>query len=431
MHSTLHHNFPLLLLLCFSVAAANAFVPRRQRRYYLTESSSRPSVDFPFGLQFRGGGVDDEVITSEVENVEEIMEEAAADSDESVKKAWEKEIKRTQSFYQEQSVNNNASTTIDDGSNNVEDVRGYGNSETSAAQSNVTVDVMEKGDDNEPAQVADEENVDVVEAEADTEDNTAEVNEEADKKEDDTENETRVEVLEEEQEEMTRGEEALQVEIVADKPSTNSGEVANVEAEEILATEEDENNNVVKVSYEVAEGEEVVAEGIAGGVEEVSVEGDIVEEHQSTADEENDGSDEVIETSLDDADGNIVAEGDTDAVANDASSESTPEQVDASSIAATDEPTSLVTKVGALFQVMLLRGRIAVSKNKGLQYLVQNKPKIKVIALASLGGVLSLLVGGHFFLAMQETDTLELPNDEWIEEEIYVEEEADEDDNDY
>mmetsp|Transcript_12675 Transcript_12675/g.20781 ORF Transcript_12675/g.20781 Transcript_12675/m.20781 type:complete len:360 (+) Transcript_12675:202-1281(+) len=359
------------------------------------------------------------------------MEEAAADSDESVKKAWEKEIKRTQSFYQEQSVNNNASTTIDDGSNNVEDVRGYGNSETSAAQSNVTVDVMEKGDDNEPAQVADEENVDVVEAEADTEDNTAEVNEEADKKEDDTENETRVEVLEEEQEEMTRGEEALQVEIVADKPSTNSGEVANVEAEEILATEEDENNNIVKVSYEVAEGEEVVAEGIAGGVEEVSVEGDIVEEHQSTADEENDGSDEVIETSLDDADGNIVAEGDTDDVANDASSESTPEQVDASSIAATDEPTSLVTKVGALFQVMLLRGRIAVSKNKGLQYLVQNKPKIKVIALASLGGVLSLLVGGHFFLAMQETDTVELPNDEWIEEEIYVEEEADEDDNDY
>ncbi len=72
-----------------------------------------------------------------------------------------------------------------------------------------------------------------------------------------------------------------------------------------------------------------------------------------------------------------------------------------------------------------------MSKNKGAQYLAQNKPKIKVIALASLGGVLSLLVGGHVFLAMQqEADTLEVPNNEWIEEDSSVDE-SEEDDNDY
>ena len=439
MHSIRHHNFPLLLLLLLSftvAAAANAFIPKRQRRSYLTESLSRIYIDsnqskqrsgaiLPFGLKIRGGDVEDDVVKSEVEN-EEIMEEAA-DSDETVKKVWEKEIKRTQSFYQEQSVTNDASAAIDEGSNIVEDVRGYGNSETSAAQSNV-VDVMEEGDDNEPAQ-ADEDNVDIVEVKAEIEDNTEKV-EEVNEEECVTENESRDEVFKEE--EGIAEEEALQVEVDAEEVSNDSGEIEHVDAKEIVVSEGDGDNDAVNASdeytkEETAESEESVAEDIAEEVIEEVSEGDIVEEQQSAADEENIGGDEVIDisdTSLDYEAAGIATEEDADAAANDESSESTPEQVDASSVAVPDEPTSLVTKVSALVQVMLLRGRIAVSKNK---------PKMKVIALASLGCVLSLLVGGHFFLAVQEetTETLELPNDEWIEEESYVEEEADEDDNDY
>ena len=441
MHSIRHHNFPLLLMLLLSftvAAAANTFVPRRQRRSYLTESLSRllfidlnqskqrSGAILPFGLQIRGGDVENDVETSEVDNSEEIMEEAA-DSDETVKKVWEKEIKRTQSFYQEQSVTNDSSEAIDEGSNNVEDVRGYGNSETSAAQSNV-VDVMEEGDDNEPdAEQADEDNVDIVEVKAESEDNSEQV-EEVNEEECVTENETRDKVLKEEEE--TAEEEALQVEVNAEELSNDSGEIEHVDAKEIVDSEEDGDNDAVDASdeytkEEIAESEEVVSEDIAEeAIEEVS-EGDVFEEQQSAADEESVSSDEVIDisdTSSDHAD-SLVTEEDADAAANDESSESTPEQVNASSVAVTDEPTSLVTKVSALLQVMLLRGRIAVSKNK---------PKMKVIALAALGG-LSLFVGGHFFLAVQEetTETLELPNDEWIEEESYVEEEADENDNDY
>uniref|UniRef100_A0A7S2LQ00 Uncharacterized protein n=1 Tax=Skeletonema marinoi TaxID=267567 RepID=A0A7S2LQ00_9STRA len=430
--------FPLLLLAAFSVTAANAFIPRRQRRY-LTEAS-RPSIGsssqslhkrdatLPFGLQLRGGDADGDV-ASEVENGEETIDDKAADSDQAANKVWEEEIKRTQSFYQEQSASD-ASESVDDGANNDEDM----NSEASAAQSDTTVDVIE-GDDIEPAQ-ANEDIVDAVEGEADAEENdTVEVDavddvsdealQEATEEEVVAENEAQDEVSEEEE-----VAEALQVEVVTEEQTSDCGEVGNVDAEEVIASEEADITDIVEESVAKEEGEEV-AEGVIA--EEDVLEGDTVGgEEQSTADEENAGSDGVADSSvtpLGDAGDDGVSEGDADAADDDESSESTPEQ-DASSVAVTDEPTSLVRKVSAVVQVMLLRGRIAVSKNKGVQYLAQNKPKIKVIALASLGGVLSLLVGGHVFLAMQETDALELPNDEWIEEESYVDE-ADEDDNDY
>ena len=285
-----------------------------------------------------------------------------------------------------------------------------------------------------------------MEVKADTEDN-AEVVEEVNQVEEDdvtqvdaTDNESGAEVIEEAQEEVVEAtEEALQVEVDAEEQSSESGEVGTVGAEESIASEDDEVNNVVEVSDEavtgeVAGGEEVVAGEIADEVEEVS-EGDHAGDEQSTANEENADSDEIVDTSnapVVAADDEVVAEENTDDATNDESSEYTPEQDDASSVAVTDEPTSLVTKARALAQVMLLRGRIAVSKNKGVQYLAQNKPKIKVIALASLGGVLSLLVGGHVFLAMQqEADRLEVPNSEWIEEDSHVDESEEEDDNDY
>mmetsp|Transcript_17488 Transcript_17488/g.25992 ORF Transcript_17488/g.25992 Transcript_17488/m.25992 type:complete len:437 (+) Transcript_17488:56-1366(+) len=436
MHSIRYHTFPLLLLLAaFSVTAANAFIPRRQRRY-LTDAS-RPSIGsssqslherdatLPFGLQLRGGDADGDV-ASKGENGEETVEEAA-ESGVTAKKVWEEEIKRTQSFYQEQSASD-ASESVDDGANNVEDA----NSEATSDQSDTTVDVIE-GDDSTPAQ-ANEDIDDVVEGEADAEDNdTVEVDavdnvsdealQEATEEEVVAENEAQDEVSEEEEAET------LQVEVVTEGQTSDSEEVGNVDAEDVITPEAAEINDTVdeSVAKEEVEG---VGEGVVPAEEDV-LEGDTVGEEQSTAAEETAGSDGVVESSitpLGDASVDSVAEGDADAAAAE-SSESTPEQ-DASSIAVSDEPTSLVRKVSAVVQVMLLRGRIAVSKNKGVQYLAQNKPKIKVIALASLGGVLSLLVGGHVFLAMQETDVLELPNDDWIEEESYVDE-ADEDDNDY
>mmetsp|Transcript_1918 Transcript_1918/g.4182 ORF Transcript_1918/g.4182 Transcript_1918/m.4182 type:complete len:441 (-) Transcript_1918:33-1355(-) len=435
-----HHTFPLLLLAAaFSVTAANAFIPRRQRRY-LTDAS-RPSIGsssqslhkrdatLPFGLQLRGGDADGDV-ASEVENGEETVEEAA-ESDVTAKKVWEEEIKRTQSFYQEQSVND-ASESNDDGANNVEDE----NSEASVAQSDTTVDVIVEGDDSELAQ-ANEDIVDAVEGEFDAEDNdTVEVDavddvsdealQEATEEEVVAENEAQDEVSEEEEEVA----ETLQVEVVTEEQTSDSGEVGNVDAEEVVSSEEAEIKDTVEESDEVAKEEAAGGEDVEGVVaaEEDVLDGDTVGEEQSTADEEKAGSDGVVDSSVTPV-GDTSDDGVADAAATAESSESTPEQ-DASSIAVTDEPTSLVRKVSAVVQVMLLRGRIAVSKNKGVQYLAQNKPKIKVIALASLGGVLSLLVGGHVFLAMQETDALELPNDEWIEEESYVDE-ADEDDNDY
>jgi len=436
MHS--RRALPLLLLAAFSVTAANAFIPRRQRRY-LTEAS-RPSIGsssqslhkrddtLPFGLQLRGGDADGDV-ASEVENGEETVEEAA-ESDVTAKKVWEEEIKRTQSFYQEQSASD-ASESVDDGANNDEDI----NSEVSADQSDTTVDVIE-GDDIEPAQ-ANEDIVDAVEGEFDAEDNdTVEVDavddvsdealQEATEEEVVAENEAQDEVSEEEEEVA----ETLQVEVVTEEQTSDSGEVGNVDAEEVVSSEEAEIKDTVEESDEVAKEEAAGGEDVEGVVaaEEDVLDGDTVGEEQSTADEEKAGSDGVVDSSVTPV-GDTSDDGVADAAATAESSESTPEQ-DASSIAVTDEPTSLVRKVSAVVQVMLLRGRIAVSKNKGVQYLAQNKPKIKVIALASLGGVLSLLVGGHVFLAMQETDALELPNDEWIEEESYVDE-ADEDDNDY
>ena len=239
------------------------------------------------------------------------------------------------------------------------------------------------------------------------------------------ENEAQDEVSEEEE-----VAEALQVEVVTEEQTSDSGEVGNVDAEEVVSSEEAEIKDTVEESDEVAKEEAAGGEDVEGVVaaEEDVLDGDTVGEEQSTADEEKAGSDGVVDSSVTPV-GDTSDDGVADAAATDESGESTPEQ-DASSIAVTDEPTSLVRKVSAVVQVMLLRGRIAVSKNKGVQYLAQNKPKIKVIALASLGGVLSLLVGGHVFLAMQETDALELPNDEWREEESYVDE-ADEDDNDY
>ena len=118
MYSMIRHpKFPFLLLLFISVAASNAFVPRRHRRYK-TEASSRPSIVdssqsvhhrdaiLPFGLNIRGGDLAEKVVTSEAaKNDEEAIEEAA-DSDEIATRVWEEEIKRTRSFYQEQSVNN-------------------------------------------------------------------------------------------------------------------------------------------------------------------------------------------------------------------------------------------------------------------------------------------------------------------------------------
>jgi len=430
--------FPLLLLAAFSVTAANAFIPRRQRRY-LTEAS-RPSIGsssqslhkrdatLPFGLQLRGGDADGDV-ASEVENGEETIDDKAADSDQAANKVWEEEIKRTQSFYQEQSASD-ASESVDDGANNDEDM----NSEASAAQSDTTVDVIE-GDDIEPAQ-ANEDIVDAVEGEADAEENdTVEVDavddvsdealQEATEEEVVAENEAQDEVSEEEE-----VAEALQVEVVTEEQTSDCGEVGNVDAEEVIASEEADIKDTVEESDEVAKEEAAGGEDVEGVVaaEEDVLDGDTVGEEQSTADEEKAGSDGVVDSSVTPV-GDTSDDGVADAAATAESSESTPEQ-DASSVAVTDEPTSLVRKVSAVVQVMFLRGRIAVSKNKGVQYLAQNKPKIKVIALASLGGVLSLLVGGHVFLAMQETDALELPNDEWIEEESYVDE-ADEDDNDY
>mmetsp|Transcript_1917 Transcript_1917/g.4179 ORF Transcript_1917/g.4179 Transcript_1917/m.4179 type:complete len:438 (-) Transcript_1917:33-1346(-) len=437
MHS--RRALPLLLLAAFSVTAANAFIPRRQRRY-LTEAS-RPSIGsssqslhkrdatLPFGLQLRGGDADGDV-ASEVENGEETIDDKAADSDQAANKVWEEEIKRTQSFYQEQSASD-ASESVDDGANNDEDI----NSEVSADQSDTTVDVIE-GDDIEPAQ-ANEDIVDAVEGEFDAEDNdTVEVDavddvsdealQEATEEEVVAENEAQDEVSEEEEEVA----ETLQVEVVTEEQTSDSGEVGNVDAEEVVSSEEAEIKDTVEESDEVAKEEAAGGEDVEGVVaaEEDVLDGDTVGEEQSTADEEKAGSDGVVDSSVTPV-GDTSDDGVADAAATAESSESTPEQ-DASSIAVTDEPTSLVRKVSAVVQVMLLRGRIAVSKNKGVQYLAQNKPKIKVIALASLGGVLSLLVGGHVFLAMQETDALELPNDEWIEEESYVDE-ADEDDNDY
>jgi len=434
-----HHTFPLLLLLAaVSVTAANAFIPRRQRRY-LTEAS-RPSIGsssqslhkrdatLPFGLQLRGGDADGDVAESEVENGEETVEEAA-ESDVTAKKVWEEEIKRTQSFYQEQSASD-ASESVDDGANNVE----YANSEASVAQSNSNVEITEEGGNSETAQ-ANEDIVDAVEGEADAEDNDTDevdavddVSDEALQEATDAEDVAEKEVQDEVSEEEEEVAEAVQVEVVTEEQTSDSGEVDNVDAEEVITSEDADITDIVEESVAKEEGEDV--EGVVAE-EEVSA-GDTVGEEQSTAAEETAGSDGVADSSvtpLDDASVDGVAEADADAAATDESSESTPE-LDASSIAVTDEPTSLVRKVNAVVQVMLLRGRIAVSKNKGVQYLAQNKPKIKVIALASLGGVLSLLVGGHVFLAMQETDALELPNDDWIEEESYVDE-ADEDDNEY
>eukprot|EP00984_Skeletonema_dohrnii_P006771 scaffold2417_cov111-Skeletonema_dohrnii-CCMP3373.AAC.3 len=434
MHSIRYHTFPLLLLLAaFSVTAANAFIPRRQRRY-LTDAS-RPSIGsssqslherdatLPFGLQLRGGDADGDV-ASKGENGEETVEEAA-ESGVTAKKVWEEEIKRTQSFYQEQSASD-ASESVDDGANNVEDA----NSEATSDQSDTTVDVIE-GDDSTPAQ-ANEDIDDVVEGEADAEDNNTDVVDAVDDVSDEALQEaTEAEVVAENeaQDEVSEEEEAetLQVEVVTEEQTSDSEEVGNVDAEDVIISEEAQINDTVEESVATEEGEE----GVVAAEEEV-LEGDTVGEEQSTADDQNAGSDGAVDSSvtpLGDTSDDGVAEVDTDTAATDESSESTPEQ-DASSIAVTDEPTSLVRKASALVQVMLLRGRIAVSKNKGVQYLAQNKPKIKVIALASLGGVLSLLVGGHVFLAMQETDVLELPNDDWIEEESYVDE-ADEDDNDY
>mmetsp|Transcript_34565 Transcript_34565/g.51804 ORF Transcript_34565/g.51804 Transcript_34565/m.51804 type:complete len:435 (+) Transcript_34565:60-1364(+) len=434
MHSIRYHTFPLLLLLAaFSVTAANAFIPRRQRRY-LTDAS-RPSIGsssqslherdatLPFGLQLRGGDADGDV-ASKGENGEETVEEAA-ESGVTAKKVWEEEIKRTQSFYQEQSASD-ASESVDDGANNVEDA----NSEATSDQSDTTVDVIE-GDDSTPAQ-ANEDIVDVVEGEADAEDNNTDVVDAVDDVSDEALQEaTEAEVVAENeaQDEVSEEEEAetLQVEVVTEGQTSDSEEVGNVDAEDVIISEEAQINDTVEESVATEEGEE----GVVAAEEEV-LEGDTVGEEQSTADDQNAGSDGAVDSSvtpLGDTSDDGVAEVDTDTAATDESSESTPEQ-DASSIAVSDEPTSLVRKVSAVVQVMLLRGRIAVSKNKGVQYLAQNKPKIKVIALASLGGVLSLLVGGHVFLAMQETDVLELPNDDWIEEESYVDE-ADEDDNDY
>mmetsp|Transcript_24151 Transcript_24151/g.37460 ORF Transcript_24151/g.37460 Transcript_24151/m.37460 type:complete len:440 (+) Transcript_24151:84-1403(+) len=439
MHSIRHHTLPLLLLAAFSVTAANAFIPRRQRRY-LTEAS-RPSIGsssqslhkrdatLPFGLQLRGGDADGDV-ASEVENGEETIDDKAADSDQAANKVWEEEIKRTQSFYQEQSASD-ASESVDDGANNDEDI----NSEVSADQSDTTVDVIEEGDDSEPAQ-ANEDIVDAVEEEFDAEDNdmdevdavddvSDEALQEATEEEVVAENEAQDEVSEEEE-----VAEALQVEVVTEEQTSDSGEVDNVDAEEVVSSEEAEIKDTVEESDEVAKEEAAGGEDVEGVVaaEEDVLDGDTVGEEQSTADEGKAGSDGAVDSSVTPV-GDTSDDGVADAAATDESGESTPEQ-DASSIAVTDEPTSLVRKVSAVVQVMLLRGRIAVSKNKGVQYLAQNKPKIKVIALASLGGVLSLLIGGHVFLAMQETDALELPNDEWREEESYVDE-ADEDDNDY
>jgi len=435
-----HHTFPLLLLLAvFSVTAANAFIPRRQRRY-LTEAS-RPSIGsssqslhkrddtLPFGLQLRGGDADGDV-ASEVENGEETIDDKAADSDQAVNKVWEEEIKRTQSFYQEQSASD-ASESVDDGANNDEDI----NSEVSADQSDTTVDVIEE-DDSESAQ-ANEDIVDAVEGEFDAEDNdTVEVDAVDDVSDEALQEATEAEVVAENeaQDEVSEEEEVaetLQVEVVTEEQTSDSGEVDNVDAEEVVSSEEAEIKDTVEESdEEVAKEEAAGGEDVEGVVaaEEDVLDGDTVGEEQSTADEEKAGSDGVVDSSVTPV-GDTSDDGVADAAATAESSESTPEQ-DASSIAVTDEPTSLVRKVSAVVQVMLLRGRIAVSKNKGVQYLAQNKPKIKVIALASLGGVLSLLVGGHVFLAMQETDALELPNDDWIEEESYVDE-ADEDDNDY
>ena len=445
MHSMIRHpTFPFLLLLCIAVAAAsNAFVPRRHRRY-ISEASSRPSIDssqslhqrdaiLPFGLQIRGGDLVDEVITSEVgENDEEAMDEAA-DSDGTATRVWEEEIKRTRSFYQEQSVNNDDD---DDGDNDQDE-----HSETLPAASDPKAVSTEEVDDSEPPVQADEDIDDVVEVKEDTEDNTEGVEEVNQVGEvviaqvDAAENESAAEVLEEAQEEVAEeDEEAFQVEVVAEEQSSGSGEVESVDTEEIIASEEEEVNKVVEVSGEAVTEEVAEGEEVAGGEEVVAGEiADEVEGDQATAMEESADSDDIVDTSEPSvvvADDEVVAEEEADAAANDESSVHTPEQ-DASPVAVTDEPTSLVRKASALVQVMLLRWRIAVSKNKGVQYLAQNKPKIKVIALASLGGVLSLLVGGQVFFAMQEAGTSELPNDELIEEEMVFVDDADEDDNDY
>ncbi len=430
------------------MAASNAFVPRRHRRY-ISEASSRPldanqslhqrDAILPFGLKIRGGDLD---VTSEaVKNDVEAMDEAA-DSDETATKGWEEEIKRTQTFYQEQSVNNDIDDEDDTNNDKDED------SDTVPDASDSKVVNTEEGDNSEPAQAdEDEDIVDVVEVKEDTDDNVEEVEEinqveeEVVEEVDDTENESGAEVFEEAQEEFAEAtEEALQVEVDAEEQSSDSGEVKTVDTEESIAPEEDEVSIVVEVSDEAVTGDATEVEEVAESDEEV-VAGEIAEEveevpdgDQATAMEENADSEEIVDasdTSVVAVDDEIVAEGDADAATNDESSESTPEQ-DASSVAVTDESTSLVRKASALAQVMLLRGRIAVSKNKGVQYLTQNKAKIKVIALASLGGVLSLLVGGHVFLAMQAAGTSELSNDEWIEEEmIYADDAEDEDDNDY
>jgi hypothetical protein len=446
MHLSRRHAVHLLLLA--SVAAANAFVPKRRHMRYLTDAFARPSIEsnqslrnrrdvsFPFSsLQLRGGSVDEE-ITGQIASGEKKIVETTEDSETpKAERVWEEEIKRTQSFYQAQSVN--ASETIDDSRNDVEDLRGYGSSQTLTAQSNPkVVAITDEGDESDPAQ-ANEGNVDIVEAKDDTEDNdTVEV---------DTDNkcyeEVFEEVTEEEKEAVAEGEsleevlekeeiaedEALQVEVVAEEPMPVRGGVENVDAEDMSMLEDVEGNYAMEVSDEVAreeviEEEEILEEEIVAqaGV----LERDIVPE--DSAIEEDTSNEGVVDSSVtqlgDDDEEEVhddVAEGDAGAA--DESSEYTPAQdPNVSTVALkNDEPFSLLRKVSDLLQVMLLRGRIAVSKNKGIQYIAQHKPKMKVIALASLGGLMIFLrAEGQ---TMQEAETLELPND-LIEEESYIDE---------
>ena len=434
----------MLLLLVFSVAAVNAFIPRRQciMRPSIDSNQSlhhRRDVSLPFGLlQLRGGNADDEIITSQVENDEDTIDETT--DSETSKKAWEEEIKRTQSFYKAQSVNASEGDGVGNGT---EDVRGYGSSQSSVAESNPNV-VITEGDESDPAQAA-EDIVDVVKVKADTEDNnTAELLENVESGEkigsESFEEETVEEELEEEQ----------HVEEVA----SETFEDDDLEQVESVASEEEQHVEEVESETFEEEKEEVeVGEEIQEGVEFRSVEEDDLEEVEVGEEiqeevvkapaskatdgfEEDAGNEGVIDlsvNSLSDAekDDDGITKGDADTA--DKSTEYTQEHDPYSSIATleNDEPSSLLRKSSALLQVMLLRGQAAVSQNKGVQYLAQNKPKMKVIALASLGGMLSMLVGGHFFLLaeelrMQETEILDLPND-WIEEESYVDE-TDEDD---
>ena len=400
------------LLLLMSSNTVDGFMPKRHRKFLTTTKTTKDTtIDLHVYLQLRGGDADDETAP---ENSDDAVDEVQ-DSDEASKEAWKEEIKRTQSFYQEQSVTNNDTTEA------AEDVRGYGNSESSSFEQNIAQAEIEEEDDDEAQADDDSIMVDDVEKEDNIMDTEENDNEEADTAhevindineeviaveavEEASETDSVDEVIEEERD--VKGED-LQVEVAADEEqSTVSEGDENMGEEDAIVSEEDDVNDYTVEIQEVVVEEEEVKDSVGEIAAEDRLEGD------------------VNEADTDQVDDTLSATSENEVVYSAESNVSTPEEEQDQTYIAVqhDESNSLVRKASALLQVILLRGQIALSKNKRVQYLSRHKSKVKVIALASLGGVLSLLARDHFFVWEEwqaSDDMLELPgeDDEWIEEE--------------